>query len=210
MVEVCARHWAGEWRNYLIPPPEDQGHSYISEWIELTEGEFYRMEGYTMEWSGSDHFTAAVEFEMAETNGHHHARKEIQVLSILTDDIPEQFQITISGANGDGSYKVQFINPLYDPTDKDSVQLWRSDDIKANWDAWQVRDKIQGYFTSIWGSALDYERVDYDADGVETEDSELIASTVITFSLRKRINGPSFTTAQVMPAGLTSSVSISM
>lgn len=55
-----------------------------------------------MEWSGADHFTASVEFEKADTAGHHHANKEIQILSILTDMIFEEFEITVSGATGDG------------------------------------------------------------------------------------------------------------
>jgi hypothetical protein len=30
-----------------------------------------------MEWTGDDHFTVSVEFEKADTAGHHHATKEV-------------------------------------------------------------------------------------------------------------------------------------
>lgn len=59
-----------------------------------------------MEWSGDDHFTVSVEFEKADTAGHHHANKEIQILSIETDMIFEEFEISISGATGGGVFKV--------------------------------------------------------------------------------------------------------
>jgi len=40
-------------------------------------GEFYKMEGFMMEYTGDDHYTVSVEFEKADTAGHHHANKEI-------------------------------------------------------------------------------------------------------------------------------------
>jgi len=39
-----------------------------------------------MEWGGDDHFTVSVEFEMLDSAGHHHARKEVQILSIDPDN----------------------------------------------------------------------------------------------------------------------------
>ena len=59
-----------------------------------------------MEFTGGDHFTTSVEFEKADTSGHHHANKEIQILKIETDMIFEEFEISISGATGDGKFKV--------------------------------------------------------------------------------------------------------
>ena len=35
-----------------------------------------------MEYTGSDHFTVSVEYEQADSTGHHHANKEIQVMRI--------------------------------------------------------------------------------------------------------------------------------
>jgi hypothetical protein len=51
-----------------------------------------------MEWSGSDHFTVAVEFEKTDSTGHHHANKEVQLLSIDPDQTFETFNITVEGA----------------------------------------------------------------------------------------------------------------
>jgi len=66
-----------------------------------------------MEWSGDDHFSTAVEFEKADAQGHHHARKEIQVLRIDTEGKLEQFQITVLNPSGVGRYRIQFLNPKY-------------------------------------------------------------------------------------------------
>ena len=95
-----------------------------------------------MEWSGDDHFTVSVEFEQADTAGHHHANKEIQILSIETDMIFEQFEITIQGATGAGIFKVQFFNPLYDPENEDSFAFWLSDEISDDVSAGTLEDRI--------------------------------------------------------------------
>lgn len=54
-----------------------------------------------MEYNGDNHFTAAVEFEMADSSSHHHANKEIQLLSIDPDNNFEIFNITVENASGD-------------------------------------------------------------------------------------------------------------
>jgi hypothetical protein len=55
-----------------------------SEWINLTAGEPYYIEGGTFEWTGGDHFSVAVEIEQTNTSvvGHHHAMKEVQYLEV--------------------------------------------------------------------------------------------------------------------------------
>jgi hypothetical protein len=40
------------------------------------------MESYYTEGNGGDHFTVSVEFEQADSTGHHHANKMIQLLTI--------------------------------------------------------------------------------------------------------------------------------
>ena len=72
-----------------------------------------------MEWSGSDHFSVAVEFEQADTAGHHHAKKEIQVMSIEPPNVFEEFELTVLGSTG-GNYIAMFVNPLFDPNVKGS------------------------------------------------------------------------------------------
>ena len=43
----------------------------------MEEGEFYSIEGFMLEYSDDDHFTVSVEYEQADTAGHHHANKEV-------------------------------------------------------------------------------------------------------------------------------------
>jgi len=52
-----------EWRHYFMTPDAADASQYISDWVALTEGEFYKIEGYLMEYSGDDHFTVSVEYE---------------------------------------------------------------------------------------------------------------------------------------------------
>jgi hypothetical protein len=54
-----------------------------------------------MEWNGGNHFTAAVEFEKTNSTGHHHANKEIQLLSIDPTNNFEIFNITVVNPAGD-------------------------------------------------------------------------------------------------------------
>jgi len=43
----------------------------------LEESEFYKIEGFMFQYGGDDHYTVSIEFEKADTAGHHHANKEI-------------------------------------------------------------------------------------------------------------------------------------
>ena len=130
-----------------MTPAADDQNQYISDWVALTKGEFYKIEGYMIEWSSDDHFTVSVEFEKADTTGHHHANKEIQVLTYATDNTPEEFTITIENAAGTGKvFNVRFVNPLYDSTKSDSIQLWKTPEIKDNATADNLRDAIGPYF----------------------------------------------------------------
>ena len=207
LTEIAARWWAAEFRHYFVTPPEDS-HQYISDWVDLAAGEFYKIEGYAMEWSGNDHFTVSVEFEKADTSDHHLANKEIQILSIETDMIFEEFEISISGATGGGVFKVQFFNPLYDPDNEDSIQFWMSDEIEDNCSSSTMRNRIEGYFSAIWGSAIYVDKVDYDELDQETEDDSLVVKSIYTVKLRKLINGPSYTAASIIAEPMDATVTI--
>jgi hypothetical protein len=54
----------------------------ISEWVALTEGEHYYIEGKHLEGTGGDHFSTAVEIEQSDIIGHHHSMREIQYVSV--------------------------------------------------------------------------------------------------------------------------------
>ena len=44
-----------------------------------------------LEYTGSDHYTVSVEFEQADTAGHHHANKEVQILSMDPENTEEKY-----------------------------------------------------------------------------------------------------------------------
>ena len=48
----------------------------MSEWIALTAGEYYYMEGQHIQGSGGDHFTVSVEID-TPGNGHINSMREI-------------------------------------------------------------------------------------------------------------------------------------
>ena len=77
LTEKAQRHWATEWRSYFMTPDPTSTSQYITDWISLTEGEFYKIEGFMMEYTNSDHFTVSVEYQQTDSTGHHHANKEI-------------------------------------------------------------------------------------------------------------------------------------
>lgn len=61
----------------MLTPEEGHYNQYQSAWIAMEEGEYYSIEGFMMEYTGNDHFTVSVEYEQADTTGHHHASKEV-------------------------------------------------------------------------------------------------------------------------------------
>ena len=71
MNEINIRHWASDWREYhgVLPAEEDISNRWLSNWITLEKDEFYKVESWHGEYSGSDHATVAVEFEKAGTAG---------------------------------------------------------------------------------------------------------------------------------------------
>ena len=174
----------------------------------MEEGEFYSIEGFMLEYTGEDHYTVSVEFEQADTAGHHQANKEVQILSIDPENTEEKFEITVNGAVGN-TYQVKFINPKHDPTNRRSILMHDSGVIVDTDAAWRVRRQIVNYFYSIWGSNVEVVKVSYDADDIETTDSSLVVKTVYTVTVLRQINGPSFTTASiVMVSGDTVNVAI--
>jgi len=123
-----------------------------------------------------------VEFEQADTAGHHHANKEVQILSIDPENTEEKYRITI--LNPDGSnYKVTYVNPLYDPNNRRSFQTWTSDVFSDQADTGTVRRRLVGYYWSVWGSNLSVEKTNYDADDIETTDSDAVVKTIYTVTV---------------------------
>ena len=172
-------------------PSEESISQYQSEWIPMEAGEFYKIEGFQMEYGTNDHFTVSVEFEQEDTTGHHHANKEVQILSIDPANVAEKFNITVLNPVG-GKFTIKFINPLYDPTNKRSVQIWTSDTITDNGSIWHVRSKIVRYFSSIFGTNISVLRTLYDANDAETTSNNEMVKIVYTVEMLRQINGPTF------------------
>jgi len=135
LTSKAERHMSTEWRHYFMTPdPLDVNNQYITAWVALTAGEFYKVEGYAVEGTGKDHFTVSVEYEQAATTGHPKANKEIQELRIDQDNVEEKFDIIIENPVG-GYFVIQFVNPKYDGTATWS-QFWRSEYILDTVSEW--------------------------------------------------------------------------
>ena len=117
-------------------------------------------------------------------------------MSIDPENVEEQYRITVTNPVGN-TFKAMFINPNYDPDNKNSVQQWTSDAISDNDSASTMRRRIVNYYYSIWGSNVSVERIDYDADDIETDDDSLVVKRVYTVTVLRMINGPSFSMAVI-------------
>ena len=60
LVEKAKCSSAREWRHYFMSVDTSEA---VSDWVPLSEGEFYKIEGFMFEYTGTDHFTVSVEFE---------------------------------------------------------------------------------------------------------------------------------------------------
>mmetsp|Transcript_466 Transcript_466/g.685 ORF Transcript_466/g.685 Transcript_466/m.685 type:complete len:87 (-) Transcript_466:1180-1440(-) len=86
MTEINRRNSATGWRQYHAPADETSSHKWVSDWITLEAGEFYKVEGFHGEYTNGDHATVSVEYEKSsisvtvgdKTSNHHHASKEVQ------------------------------------------------------------------------------------------------------------------------------------
>ena len=174
-----------------MPNIEGSTTVHKSEWIDLTIGEYYKIEGYQIEWNGGDHFTAVVEYEMTDSSSHHHANKEIQMLMINPEQNYEIFNITVENPAGD-SLAIMFINPNYDPSNRNSFLQWTSDTFSDDTGSGTVRSRLRGYFVSVWGSDITCSKTLYDSNNTETTDSSASVKHIYSCRIKKLISGASF------------------
>lgn len=104
---IAQRWWAGDWRDYFDPPSIDDDNQYISDWIMLTQDEYYKIDAYHTQGSGSAHFTVSVEFKSGGSPGHPMATKETQVFTIDQDNVAETWEVIITDPS-DGEYRLAF------------------------------------------------------------------------------------------------------
>lgn len=103
-------------------------------------------------------------------------------MSIDPENVQEQFRITVTNPVGN-QFKVMFVNPNYDPDDNNDFPTWTSDVIDDNDSSSTMRHRIVNYFYSVWGSNVSIERIDYDADDIETSDSSLTVKRIYTVTV---------------------------
>lgn len=124
---------------------------------------------------------------MANSTGHHHASKEIQLLSIDPDNNFEIFNITVTGSTGE-DIAIQFINPKYDPSNSDSFLQWKSNTFSDDASAGVVQNRLWGYFSSVWGSGIKVTKTMFDASDVETTTSSESVKHIYSVRVKKLID----------------------
>ena len=103
-------------------------------------------------------------------------------MSIDPENVQEQFRITVTNPIGN-QFKVMFVNPNYNPDDNSDFPTWTSDAIDDDDSSGTMRSRIVNYFYSVWSSNVSVEKIDYDADDIETSDSSLTVKTVYTVTV---------------------------
>ena len=103
-------------------------------------------------------------------------------MSIDPENVQEQFRITVTNPVGN-QFKVLFVNPNYDPDDNSDFPTWTSDAIDDDDSSGTMRSRIVNYFYSVWGSNVSVEKIDYDADDIETSDTSLTVKRIYTVTV---------------------------
>lgn len=88
--------------------------------------------------------------------------------------------------------------------------FWKSDLIADDCSASTMYYRLKGYFTSVWGSDISVVKTLYDELDAETTDSTLAVRSTYTVEVRKRINGPSHTSAAILPDSSTATIAMAM
>jgi hypothetical protein len=89
---IATRNKWCEWRDFFAENPIGNA---ASSWIQLEKGQFYPIQADLREYSGTDHLSVAVEFKTTDTEGHHHAAREIQLLEMVNNGTPEEWELII-------------------------------------------------------------------------------------------------------------------
>lgn len=175
--------WMG-YRQFWLDRSGWNGTPTMSDWISLTKGEKYYIEGRQSEHSGGDHFSIGVEIEKADTTGHHHAMKEVQEIGVLPPVKLHKFNITLDKPDDAGEYIVSFRSP------KDN-KLYSSERIKGTASASQFRSAVRGYFLWNMGTRTDIDctKTKFDAEDKVTTDNSKAVKTVYSVTLQEMRSG---------------------
>jgi len=185
-------------REYWRP---SSSQSHISDWVALEAGENYYLEMMGMEGTGSDHASVAVEIEQSDVVGHHHSMKEVQKLTVNTEQNKDTLKLTILNPD-DGKYILNFQDP-------DDLSKYRSSDVlKPTYSAWDVRNRVKGVYLNKWGAFPSVTLEMFDANDELTEDVALQVKRVYTITCDRLI--PRVSTSNVLVAKQTTTSTFSV
>jgi hypothetical protein len=173
-------------RQFVWEEHDDDPASHASEWIELQEGKKYFTEAIYVDGGGGDHLLVPMEFKpknankLAKLADHPLATPTLQAFEIYPDQVFDQFEVTIQNPDS-GRMSLSFKR-------KDG-SFWSTSEFKANRNADQFNNNVDGFFQKEWGSNTKTTLVMYDAQGQVTEDSDLSVTNVYTVKMLRLING---------------------
>jgi hypothetical protein len=139
------RHCA--WRDYFAENPIGPS---VSNWINLEKDQYYPIQGYLRENTSNDHMTVAVEFQTTETDGHHHARNEIQLLEMKNNGDTEKWELIIEQENDfdSGTFELEILDP------HKGGDWWPTDPININSNNDVIKKKLSRYYKKVWESDI--------------------------------------------------------
>jgi hypothetical protein len=140
----------------------NDGIKRVSDWVTLTKGKDYYIEGRHTEGSGNDHFIVGVEIKDLDAPAkHQHLMKEMQTVAASTTQIFEQTVFVVDGVD-DGEYRIMF----YDEDSKTNI----TENIKAKATAAEFKAKIFNKFYNKFAGDISVILESYNANGtIEVE-----------------------------------------
>lgn len=191
LVEVGQSLNAVGWRRYhhISSYASAARGKFVTEWLNLTEGKFYKLRSVHLDWGGASWAQVAVEFEKPGSEAHPMAAKAVQSLRIEQDNVAETWTLVINNPSS-GKFKVGLKSPKETTT-------WLSGEIASNLNAFDMYLKIRDFFTADARAATDINVTlkMYDATNTETTIAANATKYIYTIKAKKRISGYSFTTS---------------
>ena len=161
---------------------------YEDQWLSLEEGKSYQMRAMTTDYGGAGHMTVAMEIRSQGQTYEQHPKATRTVTHFAYDpeNTFEEWYFTVKDPD-DGSFKIRLLNPTVQPP-----EWWESDEIDSDASASKVQKALRKYYKSNFDYApIEVTREMLDADGLATEDSDLMVSYKYTVKVTRVIESPS-------------------
>ena len=174
----------------------------ISDWVSLTEGEAYYIEGTHFDLYYWNHFTVGVEIAQSDFVGHHHSKREVQMVTMQPETIFEAIRLTITNMD-DGYFKLVFLNEAnsFYTTSYDCSSMATASNLKSC---------IQSYYHDSCGGNPTVNGTFYDADGLEVEDPVEGGSGEYYIHAGALLDGICSTSITVVKTTSTSTISVDL